>query len=49
MDEIDYDEIFSPVAKDTSIREILSLVAYQDLELEQLDVKIAFVHANLEK
>ncbi|GJY33991.1 retrovirus-related pol polyprotein from transposon TNT 1-94 [Tanacetum coccineum] len=42
---IDYNEIFSPVVRHTSIRVLLSLVAHHDLELEQLDVKIAFLHA----
>jgi hypothetical protein len=31
---IDFDEIFSPVVKMTSIRTILSLVAVEDLHLE---------------
>jgi hypothetical protein len=38
---INYDEVFSPVVRHTSIRAVLALVAYQDLELEQLDVKTA--------
>eukprot|EP00253_Pinus_taeda_P033911 PITA_33911 len=46
---IDFDEIFSPVAKMTSIKTILSLVAIEDLHLEQLDVKIAFLHGDLEE
>ena len=35
---IDFDEIFSPVVKMTSIHTVLSLVATEDLHLEQLDV-----------
>ena len=31
---VDYDKIFSPVAKHTSIRTVLSFVAYFDMELE---------------
>ena len=46
---IDYDEIFSLVVKMTSIRAILSLVATENLFLEQLDVKIAFLHGDLEE
>ena len=46
---IDFDDMFSPVVKKTSIRTILSLVAVEDLHLEQLDVKIAFLHRDLEE
>ena len=46
---IDFDEIFSPVVKMTSIRTILSLVVVEDLHLEQLDVKMAFLHGDLEE
>ena len=46
---IDFDEIFSPIVKMTSIRTILSLVVVEDLHLEQLDVKLAFLHGDLEK
>ncbi|KAL9258959.1 Retrovirus-related Pol polyprotein from transposon TNT 1-94-like protein [Drosera capensis] len=46
---MDYNEIFSPVVRHTSIRVLLALVAHQNLELEQLDVKIAFLHGNLEE
>jgi hypothetical protein len=33
----------------TSIRTILGLVAVEDLHLEQLDVKIDFLHGDLEE
>ena len=46
---IDFDEIFSPIFKMTSIRTILSLVAVEDLHLEQLDVKTTFLHGDLEE
>ena len=46
---IDFDEIFSPVFKMNSIRTILSLVAMEDLHLEQLDVKTTFLHGDLEE
>ena len=46
---IDFDEIFSPVVKMTSIRTILSLVGVEDFHLEQLDVKLAFLHGDLEE
>jgi len=46
---IDFDEIFSPIVKMTSIRTILSLVAVEGLHLEQLDVKTTFLHGDLEE
>ena len=46
---IEFDEIFSLVVKMTSIRTILSLVAVEDLHLEQLDVKTTFIHGDLEE
>ncbi|GJX81812.1 retrotransposon protein, putative, ty1-copia subclass [Tanacetum coccineum] len=46
---IDYNEVFSSVVRHTSIRVILSLTTCEDYDLEQLDVKMAFLHGNLEK
>ena len=46
---VDYSEIFSPVVRHTSIRVLLAMVAHQDLELEQLDVKTSFLHRELEE
>ncbi|GJV06619.1 retrotransposon protein, putative, ty1-copia subclass [Tanacetum coccineum] len=46
---IDYNEVFSLVVRHTSIRVILALTACKDYELEQLDVKTAFLHGNLEE
>ena len=46
---IDFNEIFSPVVKMSSIRVILGLVAALDLECEQLDVKTTFLHGGLEE
>ncbi|KAH9684220.1 hypothetical protein KPL71_027928 [Citrus sinensis] len=46
---IDYNEVFSPVVKHTSIRILLTLVAEYELELAQLDVKTTFLHGDLEE
>ena len=46
---IDFDEKFSPVVKMTSIHTILSIVAIEDLHLEQLDVKTSFLHSDLDE
>eukprot|EP00253_Pinus_taeda_P026081 PITA_26081 len=44
---VDFHEILSPVVKIVSIRIVLALVALFDLELQQLDVKTAFLHGDL--
>ncbi|KAG5549866.1 hypothetical protein RHGRI_014986 [Rhododendron griersonianum] len=46
---IDFDEIFSPVVKMSSIRVVLGMAASLNLEVEQLDVKTAFLHGDLEE
>jgi ATP-binding cassette subfamily B (MDR/TAP) protein 1 len=46
---IDFDEIFSPMVKMTSIRMILGVAASLNLEVEQMDVKTAFLHEELEE
>lgn len=46
---IDYNEVFAPVVKHVSIRILLEIVAYEDMELEQLDVKTAFLHGDLKE
>ena len=46
---IDYNEVFSPVLKHVSIRIMLSIVVNNDYELEQMDVKTAFLHGDLEE
>ena len=42
-------DIFSPVAKLTSIRFLLSFVATFDLEVEKMDVKTTFLHEDLDE
>jgi len=46
---VNFNEVFSPVVKHTSIQVFISLVAIKDLEFEQLDVIIAFLHGDLEE
>ena len=46
---IDFGDIFSPVAKVTSIRLLLSVVVAFDFEVEQMDVKTTFLHGDLEE
>ncbi|GJV29718.1 putative reverse transcriptase domain-containing protein [Tanacetum coccineum] len=45
----DYNEVFSSVIRHTSIWVILALTACKDYELEQFDVKMAFLYGNLEE
>jgi hypothetical protein len=49
MEGIDFNEVFSPVVRHTSIRFMLAIVALFDLELQQLDVKTAFLHGDLDE
>eukprot|EP00253_Pinus_taeda_P015273 PITA_15273 len=46
---IDFGDIFSPVAKVTSIRLLLSVATAFDFEVEHMDVRTTFVHGDLEE
>ena len=46
---VNFGDIFSPVAKLTSTRVLMSLVASFDLEIEQMDAKKMLLHGNLEE
>ena len=46
---IDFNEIFSPVVRLTTVRVVLVMCATFDLYLEQLDVKTAFLHGKFEE
>ena len=44
---MDFNEVFAPVARFTTIRTVLALTTLLDLELHQLDVKTAFLNGTL--
>ena len=48
VEGIDYNDIFSLVFKHTSIHVLLVLVVVKDLEFKQLNVKMTFLHGELE-
>jgi Reverse transcriptase (RNA-dependent DNA polymerase) len=45
--DIDYDEIFAPMAKMSTVRTLISMVVNGGWKLHQLDVKNTFLHGNL--
>ncbi|GAA0161560.1 hypothetical protein LIER_17843 [Lithospermum erythrorhizon] len=47
--KIDYGKIFSPIIKMISIRLVLGLAVSLNMKIEQLDIKTAFLHDNLEE
>ena len=46
---VDFDKIFSPLMKMTTLRLMLGVVVAENLELIQHDVKTAFLHGDLEE
>jgi hypothetical protein len=46
---MDFNKVFTPIVRHSSIRVLLAMVALYDLELEQLDVKTTFLRGELRK
>ena len=46
---IDFDKIFLPAIKMMTLRVMLGLVATENLELMQMDVKTSFLHGDLDE
>ena len=47
--DIDYSETFSPTAKITSIRLLMQIAVNENLEIEQMDVKTAYLNADIDQ
>ena len=46
---VDFNEVFAPVSKYSSLRALLAVAAVEDLEVHQLDIKTAFLNGILEE
>lgn len=46
---IDFEKVFAPTARQTTIRTVLSVAAWKDWELENMDVNVAFLNAEVEE
>jgi hypothetical protein len=48
MQEPDWNSVFAPTVRYTSLRVLLALACHEDLEIEQMDVITAFLNADVE-
>ena len=49
VEGVDYEETFAPVARYTSIRSIISIVAEMGWKIHQMDVKTAFLNGFIQE
>ena len=49
IEGIDYSETYSPVVRYTSIRFLCALATKYDLDMDQMDVKAAYLHGDIEE
>ena len=49
IEGLDYTDMFAPVTKFTTIHSLLALAAQHDLEVHQIDVKVAFLNGKLDE
>ena len=46
---MDFDEVFAPVSKYSTLRALMAVAAVEDLEVHQLDIKTAFLNGVLQE
>ena len=46
---VDFDEVFAPVSKYSTLRALMAVAAVEDLEVHQLDIKTAFLNGVLQE
>lgn len=46
---IDYDEVFAPVVKQTTLRTLLTIASRDGMITKHLDIKCAYLYASLEE